>query len=85
MNTLIVRAESELDYTHDWTDWLAAGDSIATHSWAISPTGPALQNASSATVVASGFSPGVVYRLRETITTNAGLTEARDVVLRCLK
>jgi len=71
-----------LDYTIDWTRWLA-GDQLATSEWLV-PTGLTKmadsKTASSATVWLSGGTAGQSYTVTNRITTTAGRTEDRSFI-----
>lgn len=73
-----------LDYTIDWTRWLA-GDQVATSEWLV-PTGLAkmadTKTASSATVWLSGGTTGQLYTVANRITTTGGHTEDRSFTIR---
>ena len=73
-----------LDYSIDWTRWLA-GDQIATSQWIV-PSGLTKmadsKTASSATVWLSGGSVGQSYTVTNRITTAAGRTEDRSFTVR---
>jgi hypothetical protein len=73
-----------LDYTIDWTRWLA-GDQIATSEWLV-PTGLTkvadTKTASSATVWLSGGTAGQSYTVTNRITTTGGRTEDRSFTIR---
>jgi hypothetical protein len=73
-----------LDYTIDWTRWLA-GDQIATSEWLV-PTGLTKMadstTASSATVWLSGGTAGQTYTVTNRITTAAGRTEDRSFIVK---
>lgn len=76
---------ADLDYTIDWTDWLA-GDTIATSTWTL-PSGITkdhdTSDATSATIWVSG---GVVlfsYRLVNHITTAGGRVNDRSIIIDC--
>lgn len=79
--------DAKLDYTVDWSDWLAAGDEIATSSWII-PAGltqaspSPSHDGSKATVWISGGTAGQVYIVTNRITTTGGRTEDRSFALR---
>lgn len=81
--TRLVRPDEDLTWLHDWTDWLPGGEAISSRQWSISPTGPTLSNATAATVQATDFTSGIVYRLKEVVTTDGGLVGSREIVLRC--
>ena len=71
-----------LDYTIDWTRWLAS-DQIATSQWLV-PVGLTKmadsKTASSATVWLSGGTAGQSYTVTNRITTSAGRTEDRSFI-----
>ena len=71
-----------LDYTIDWTRWLA-GDQIATSEWLV-PVGLTKmadsKTASSATVWLSSGTAGQSYTVTNRITTSAGRTEDRSFI-----
>jgi hypothetical protein len=73
-----------LDYTIDWTRWLA-GDHIATSEWLV-PTGLTkvadTKAASSATVWLSGGTAGQSYTVTNRVTTTGGRTEDRSFTIR---
>lgn len=73
-----------LDYTIDWTRWLA-GDQIAASEWLV-PTGLTKvadsKTASSATVWLSGGTAGQSYPVTNRITTAGGRTEDRSFTIR---
>lgn len=81
----------KLDYYIDWTDWLDAGAAIASTSWVITAdnreTTPALtavsdtESAGITKIVVTGGTPGVRYRLTNTIVddTADAKQEARTI------
>lgn len=73
-----------LDYTIDWTRWLA-GDQIATSEW-LAPSGLTKmadsKTAASATVWLSGGTAGELYTVTNRITTAGGRTEDRSFTIR---
>jgi hypothetical protein len=77
----------KLDWSHDWSDFLAAGDSIASRVWSIDPEGgsPSLivSGGTSASVLIGNLTVGVVYRLSEKITTTNGVIAERSLTIRC--
>jgi hypothetical protein len=89
MAYLLVDPEEVLDFAHDWADFLAESDTIASRQWRISPTNsgspttPTLVGETSETVFVAGCQAGKVYRLTESIVTTAGIHSDRTIVLRC--
>ena len=73
-----------LDYSVDWTRWLA-GDQIAASEWII-PSGLTKmadsKTSTSATVWLSGGTAGQWYIVTNRITTAAGRTEDRSFTIR---
>lgn len=73
---------STLDYSFDWTAWLAtsAGDAIASSTWT-NPgltAGVATFAAGVTTVYLSGGVAGIIYTVTNTIVTTGGRTEKRS-------
>ena len=64
-----------LDYSGDWSDFLAAGESIVTSGWVVYPEDATLADqgvdGALATVMLSGLTVNKLYRLTNTITTNS--------------
>ena len=73
-----------LDYSIDWTRWLA-GDQIAASEWMV-PSGLTnmadSKTATSATAWLSGGTVGQSYTVTNRITTAAGRTEDRSFTIR---
>ena len=85
-NVFLRDVDSVVDYTIDWSDCLASGESISSSSWTASPTSLTVDSSSetttTATAVVSAGSAGVVYRLTNEITTDQARTIQRSVVIR---
>ena len=87
----LIDPDETLDYSCDWTPFLADGgspaDTIVTSAWSVAPSGPVLSNQATsgalATVFVSGAQAGRVYRLTNRITTAQGRTADRSWTLRC--
>lgn len=66
--------DATLDYTVDWTSWMASGDSIASVAWTI-PSGLTQVSSSNtnttATVWLSGGTVGQSYSVKAKITTSS--------------
>jgi len=78
---------SVLDFTHDWSDWLTAGELIATSTWAVVPTGELVidsetETTTTATVWVSGMVKGHRYELTNEIVTDADRTAQRTITIR---
>jgi hypothetical protein len=79
--------ESVLDYTLDWADFLAAGETIDTSTWAVSPSGSLAiddnsNTGATATVWLSAGTRREVYAATNTIETTEGRTEQRSITVR---
>lgn len=76
--------QATLDYTVDWSAWLGT-DTIATSTWVldagITQTNASLSGAL-ATVWVSGGSVGNTYSVTNRITTAAGRTDDRSILIR---
>lgn len=81
----LVDPNDQLTWSHDWSDFLAVGDSIASRQWTIDPDASPtlLASATSATVTAGPLDAGNVYRLSEKIATANGEIAERAIVIRC--
>lgn len=73
MANFIKDPDAVLDYSVDWSDWLATDEVISTSTWAASD-GITIETSGKtdtfATVWLSGGTAGVTYSLVNTITTN---------------
>jgi hypothetical protein len=74
---------SKLDFSHDWTDWLVAGETIVSRQWSIVPTTATLTGATTNVVFVEGMVAGTVYHLTEQILTNGGVIDQKTIVIRC--
>lgn len=89
MNDLRLQAPgAEIDYPMDWSAWLQADETVIDAEFAIMPDdGVSLESEGSddttTTVTVSGLTFGTTYRLDHTITSNAGRTDTRSIVIRC--
>lgn len=76
--------QATLDYTVDWSAWLGT-DTIATSTWVLD-AGITQANASlsgaQATVWVSGGVAGHMYSVTNRITTAAGRTDDRSILIR---
>ena len=83
---------STLDYSFDWSGWLAPGEKITSDAWAVMPTGgdaPILSgenlDGSLTAINVAGGHVGNRYRLSCQIETDAGRTAERSTVLRVME
>jgi hypothetical protein len=84
MADFIKDPNAALDYSFDWSDWLATGEQIATSNW-INPDSLTITtsaNTTTTTVVwVSGGTAGKTYRLTNRIVTNNNPTRTEDRTL----
>ncbi len=76
--------DAVLDYSLDWSRWLA-GDEIAASEWIVAvglTKASATNSPSKTTVWLSGGTAGQVYIVTNRITTAAGRTEDRSFTIR---
>ena len=71
-----------LDYVFDWTEWLAAAETITDHT-ITADTGitvdSSTEDAGKVTVWLSGGTAGINYKVACLITTTAGRTDERTI------
>ena len=78
-----------LTWSFDWDDgpWLATGDSVASASWAISPTGPTVsdlgEESNVSSVRVSAMTAGKIYTLTCTMISTLGDTGTQAIGFRC--
>ena len=77
-----------LDWAYDWTDWLAAAETITDHT--ITPdTGitvdSSTEDAGKVTVWLSGGTAGINYKVACLITTSAGRTDERTIWIKVVE
>jgi hypothetical protein len=76
--------DAVLDYRVDWSQWLAAGETITVSTWVV-PAGITKNSdslaGSAATVWLSGGMAGTTYRVTNRITTNQGRTDDRSMTI----
>ena len=73
--------DAKLDYGFDWSDWLAAGETISTSAWTIAAglTEESTETGSTSTKVwLSGGTDGDTYTVTNTIETSAGRIDERS-------
>ena len=84
MTTFIKDPDAVLDYSVDWSKWLA-GDQIQTSAWSVSdPTLEAADDANTGTRTTVWLSGGTVnqsYTVTNRITTSEGRTDDRSFVI----
>jgi hypothetical protein len=84
VTTFIKDPDAVLDYSVDWSKWLA-GDQIETSAWSVSD--PALEatdesnTTTRTTVWLSGGAVGQSYTVTNCITTTGGRTDERSLVI----
>jgi hypothetical protein len=90
MSFLLKDPEAVLDYMIDWgAEYLAAGELLARSAWSVTPDEPGGLSvegsdfdASTSTAKAAGGIAGHVYSLANQVTTAAGRTDERSIVIR---
>ena len=80
--------QSILTFTHDWSDWLLSGDTIATSTWSVTPSGGLTVDSESettttATVTVSAPVLGERYELVNHVVTADGEECDRKITVRC--
>lgn len=74
-----------LDWAYDWTDWLAAAETITDHT-ITADTGITVDSSTESdgkvTVWLSGGTAGINYKVACLITTSAGRTDERTIWIR---
>ena len=77
-----------LDYAFDWTEWLAAGETITDHT-ITADTGitvdSSTEDAGKVTVWLSGGTAGINYKVACLITTTAGRTDERTIWIKVVE
>ena len=71
-----------LDWAFDWTDWLAAAETIADHTITADTgitVGSSTKDTGVVTVWLSGGTAGINYKVACLITTSAGRTDERTI------
>ena len=78
---------ADLDYSIDWSAWLAAGEKITASEWTaatgISLSRKTVELFKITTAFAAGGVAGNDYTLTNTITTSAGRIDSRTITLQC--
>lgn len=74
-----------LDFSVDWTDWLANNETISSHDWTVPAAlteNSASESGGICTVwLTASASVGTVCTVYNTITTNQGRTDIRSLVI----
>jgi hypothetical protein len=78
---------ADLDYSVDWSEWLAAGETITGSSWpavaGLTLSRDQVSGGTVASVFAAGGVAGQTYVLTNQITTSAGRVDSRTITLNC--
>lgn len=80
--TFIKDPSAVLDYAFDWSDWLASGETIATHTITVDKgltKDSSTESDGKVTVWLSGGTVGEWYKIACLITTSAGRTDERTI------
>jgi len=74
-----------IDYAVDWTDWMAAGDTLSSVVWTV-PSGitkdSSTEDGAKCIIWLSGGTAGQNYTLTCAITTTQGRKESRQIVIK---
>ena len=74
-----------VDYQIDWTNWLATGETVSASVWTV-PTGLVEESTdfddTTSTVMLSGGTAGVTYKVPCVITTDQGRARERSIIIR---
>lgn len=80
--------DADLDYRVDWSQWLAAGETITGSSWTVpvgitQGTGPQAPtfDSTSATIWLTGGTDGQAYPITNRVTTSAGRVDDRTITI----
>mgnify|MGYP001767936057 CR=1 FL=1 len=77
-----------LDWAFDWTDWLAAAETITDHT-ITADTGitvdSSTEDAGKVTVWLSGGTAGINYKVACLVTTSAGRTDERTIWIKVVE
>ena len=77
-----------LDWAYDWTDWLAAAETITDHT-ITADTGITVDSSAESdgkvTVWLSGGTAGINYKVACKITTSAGRTDERTIWIKVVE
>ena len=85
--TLVILKDpsADLDYTFDWSDFLTGAEVISSSAWDATPTGLTIDNKTkdntTATCYLAGGTIGQVFRVVNTIVTNAAAPRTEDRTL----
>lgn len=88
LQTFIHDPQAKLDYSVDWTAWLAPGDAIDTSVWAVTPLGPTLSansvdvDGKIATIWFTGGTTGEKFVLTNHIITTDGREDDRSITIK---
>ena len=84
-NTYTKDADANLDFTFDWSDWLATGETISTFTITEDTgitSGTESQSGGIVTYWLSGGTVGTNYKVACKIVTSAGRTDERSVTVK---
>ncbi len=82
---ILMDPSDNLNWSNDWDDFLAVGETISSQVWTLDPDASPtlLSNTTTSAVQITGLTAGVVYRLSEKITTSASNDGERSITIRC--
>jgi len=76
--------DAVLDYTVDWSDWLATSEVISTSAWSVGAgitQDSSVKTDTTAIVWLSGGTAGTDYQATNRITTDGGRTDDRTITI----
>ena len=83
-NTFLKDPQAVLDYSFDWTAWLATSETITTHTVTVESGITKDSDSESAGIVTAWLSGGIAgnyYDVACLITTNLGRTDERTIMI----
>lgn len=91
MNPIVKDPDAVLDYGHDWSDWLAEGETITESTWSTDPLEDGIEivdasatfDDTSTTVWLRGGTPNQTYVVSNHITTTEDREDDRSLEIHC--
>ncbi len=87
MTFVLQDPDETITHTIEWSVWLPTEDTITSGSWAITPTGPTVNDlGESGTQISADVSNctrGVIYRLTCDMVSSGGETGQKSITIRC--
>ena len=83
---VLMDPDENLNWSNDWsTNFLVSGETISSRVWTLDPDASPtlLSSATVAAVRVSGLTAGVVYQLKEKVSTTNSNDGERSITIRC--